>query len=107
MDEHSSLELQGVEERLVIDLAPGFGLVEEKPGLWVKAELVSLCHGPVQIPPPGSGVSTPLGAHQARTSPSWSRSRTERPLLESYARISLTTRAGSTPVNLAGRPWRS
>ncbi|MGH9392454.1 MAG: phosphoadenosine phosphosulfate reductase family protein, partial [Vicinamibacteria bacterium] len=40
--------------------------------------------------------------------PCWSRSRTERPLLESYApcwkgyaRISWTTRAGSTPVSLA------
>ena len=38
MDEQSSHELQGVEERLVIDLVAGFGLVEEKLGLWVKAK---------------------------------------------------------------------
>jgi len=38
MDKHSSHELQGVEKLLVIDLVAGFGLVEEKLGLWVKAK---------------------------------------------------------------------
>lgn len=38
MDEHSSQELQWVEERLVIDLVPGFGLIDEKLRLWVKAK---------------------------------------------------------------------
>ena len=38
MDEHSSQELQWVKELLVIGLVPGFGLVDEKLGLRVKAE---------------------------------------------------------------------